>query len=756
MNVSESLAIAFAHHQAGRLDEAQPLYAQILRVDPQCAGAWHLLGMLLHQLGEHATARDCLHRAVVLAPHEVEFFTNLAVVQRALGDLPAAASTLQQALARRPDFVRALNTLGVVQLEQKQAEPAVETFRRVLALQPDHLLARTNLGNALKQLARNGEAVAEYRRVLDRQPQHFEALHNLGAVQLAQLQPGPAAESLRAALQLRPNAVETLSNLASAEKQLGHYDEAAALYDQALDLAPEHAESLLGLANLLTEIDDLQTAIPIYERALAAKPDLIAAWFGRGNTHKQLGQLERAADCFLAILDQQPDSAPAYNNLGNVRLSQARLEEAVACYEKAVALCPSQPQASSNLVYVKQFVPGATLADLAAAQARWDEHHGRPLREQWPQFANVRDPARRLRLGFVSPNFYRHPCGYFIVRCLEHLDREQVETFCYADRAKKDELTHRIAAAVDHWCESLAFSDEKLVERMREDGIDLAFAFAGHTAANRLAMFARKAAPVQVMWTGGGPVGITAIQYLLADPFTVPPELEPGYRERIARLPTDYVCYDPPGYAPAVGPPPSSLSGHVTFGSFNNPIKLHPGLVAAWAEILRRVPDSRLLLKYPGFDDATLARRVAELLGAEGIDASRLELEGGATHDRLFDAYNRVDVGLDAFPFSGGLTTIEALLMGVPVVTWPGVTFASRTSLAHIRAIDLPDLVADSCADYIDRNVAWALDVDRRAAARREWRDRIAASPLCDGRRFASDFQTACRAMWSTWCATGS
>ena len=343
-------------------------------------------------------------------------------------------------------------------------------------------------------------------------------------------------------------------------------------------------------------------------------------------------------------------------------------------------------------------------------------------------------PRRRLRLGFVSPDFCQHPVGFFLIRALENLDRREAEIVCYNDRAAKDRLTSRFQAAASLWRDVLGWNHERLAAQIRDDKIDILFDLAGHTAHNRMLTFVRKPAPIQITWIGyEGTTGLSAIDYLLADRYMVPEAAEAYYREKVLRLPDCYLCYDPPEDAPAVSALPALRSGRVTFASCNNLAKINAEVVAAWAEILRRVPRARLLLKYRGLEDEGLRARYLDLFAAQGIAADRLDIEGWSPLGELLARHDGIDVALDPFPFAGGVTTCNALWMGVPVVTWPGETFASRHALSYLSTVGLTETIAGSREEYVEIAVRLAADLPRLAAIRAGLRQQMAASPLCDG-----------------------
>ena len=314
-------------------------------------------------------------------------------------------------------------------------------------------------------------------------------------------------------------------------------------------------------------------------------------------------------------------------------------------------------------------------------------------------------------------------------------------------------MTLHLEKLAGGWRQLGGVSDDALAELIRRDGVDVLFDLAGHTASNRLLVFARKPAPVQVSWLGYvGTTGLSAMDYLLADRHQVPEGAERHYREQVLRMPEGYVCYLPAPEAPAVGPLPALEAGHVTFGSFNNPAKINASVAALWWRVLRGVPGSRLVLKYCGFLAPKTSRRFHEMFAAEGIGPDRLELHDWSDRAGLLAFYNRIDLALDPFPYSGGLPTCEALWMGVPVLTWPGETFGSRHSLSHLSSVGLDGTVARDPDHYVDLAEQWARDLPRLAAVRAGLREQMAASPLCDARRFTADFSALLRGVWRQWC----
>ncbi len=720
--IPEALAVAIQHHESGRLQAAEQIYRQILAVQPKNADANHLLGVIAAQVGNREAAAEYIRRAIGLKGNVAAYHNNLGNVLKDQGKLDEAVECYRRALKLKRDYAEAHNNLGATLTEQGKLEEAVECCRRARKLKPEYTEAHNNLGVALKEQGKLDEAAACFRRALKLKPEYAEAHRNLG----------------------------------DALKDHAKLDEAVACYRRALEVKPDYADAHVNLGIALTEGGNLEEAIACWRRALELKPDCVEAYSNLGNALTYVGQPDDAAACLRRAIDLNPAYAMAHNNLGNALKEQGKLDEAIACYRKALDLKADYTEAHSNLLLALQYRTGVTLAELAEAHIEFDRRHATALRGAITPYANAIDRQSqphlgRLRVGFVSADLGRHPVGTFLVRVLENLDKERVETVCYSDRIVKDDLTLRLQSAATEWRDVKPLSDQRLAERIAADKIDILFDLAGHTGHNRLLVFARKPAPIQITWIGyEGTTGLAAMDYLIADRYVVPEGSEGHCRERVLRMPDGYLCYDPPSAAPPVGPLPALANGYATFSSFNNTAKITAEVVGVWSEILRRTPAARLVLKYRGLGDPSVRRRYLELFAAQGVSPDRLELLPESPYAEYLLAYHQVDVALDPFPFSGSATTCEALWMGLPVVTCPGETFASRHSLSHLANVGLTETIAGSLSDYVERAVSLAGDPARLAVLRLGLRERMAASSLCDGKRFAENLLSLLHEVWQT------
>jgi protein O-GlcNAc transferase len=782
--VDQLLRSALEHHRAGRLQEAERVCHQILARESEHPDSLHLLGVLAHQSGNSEAAADFIGRAIAVAPENPDFHSRLGEIQSAAGQFELAVAAYRRTVALSPRDANAHCCLGNALWGAGKRDEAIVAYRQAIALEPNNARHHGNLGNALR-LAKGGldEAISECRRTVELDPSLPEAYCNLGNALHDRGDLDAAVASYRKAMDLNPDLPEVHSNLGNCLRALGRLEEAIASYQKAISLRPDYAEAFCNLGIVLNSKGQLAEAVSAYLNALMVRPAYPEARKNLGNALMRQGRCDEAIDNFQQAISLKPNYpeaynslafalnqkgdfeaaieayrqaialwpayAEAFNNLGSVMKDQGRLEEAISYYRRALELDPKDNVAHSNILLTLNYCSGITLAELAEAHAGFEQQQAAAFRHTFAPRTAASDRGR-IRFGFVSPDFGMHPVGQFLIRLLENLRLEQrSETYCYSDRIARDQMTGRLKAESDGWRDMVGASDEQLALQIRDDDVDVLFDLAGHTGQNRLLVFARKPAPVQVTWAGYvGTTGLQAMDYVLADRFEIPTGAESYYQEEVLRMPDGWVCYAPPAYAPQVTALPALQSAGVTFGCFNNPAKITPQAIEVWARILRRLPEARLVLMFKGWDNPGLARRAVEMFELHGIDPARLEFRGWSLHDRLLAEYQRVDVALDPFPYAGGLTTCEALWMGVPVVTCPFETFASRHSLSHLSNIGLTETIARDLDDYVETAVRLATDLPRLAELRAGLRERVAASPLCDGKRFARNFLELFANVW--------
>jgi predicted O-linked N-acetylglucosamine transferase (SPINDLY family) len=717
-SISQALAIAIEHHRAGRLDIAAQLYRQILAVEPNQAEVVHFLGVIAYQTGHHALAVEYIQRSIDLKGSVAVFHNNLGEAYRALCRIPEAVGCYRRALELNPHYAEAYSNLGAALQDQGNRDEAVACYRRAIALKPENAKAHNNLGAALQDQGKRDEAVACCRRALELEPDYAEAYSNLGV----------------------------------ALRSQGNLDEAEACCRRALELKPGYAEAHNNLGVTLKDQEKLDEAISCYRRALERKPDYAEAHSNLGAALQEQGKLDEAVACCLRALELKPDFAEACNNLGAAYKGQGRLDRAVACYRRALALRPDFAQAHSNLVCTQIFSSDCDAQAFYEEHRRWNQHYAARFSGFAQPHLNDRSPDRRLRVGYVSPDFRNHPVALFLLPLLESHDHGSFEIFCYASVRVGDSMTDRCRAQADAWRDVLDLTDEQVAQAIRRDGIDILVDLAMHMGNNRLLVFARKPAPVQVTYLAYcGTTGLSAIDYRLTDPYLDPPgENEEFYSEQSVRLPETYWCYRPVIETPPVNTLPALAEGRVSFGCLNNFCKVSLKTLAAWSRLLEAVPRSRLLLHaYAG----SHRDRGRAFFAERGIVAERVVFVDLLPLPEYFRVYQSIDMALDPFPYGGGTTTCDALWMGVPVVTLAGQTAVGRGGLSILSNLGLPELVSYDPDQYVRIAAELAQDLPRLSALRATLRDRMQASPLMDAPRFARNVEAAYRAMWNRWRA---
>jgi len=642
-----------------------------------------------------------------------------------------------------------------------------------------------NQASALKAQGRLQEAERCAREAVRQSPELGEAWCNLAAVLIDQKRWAEAEAACRRALQLIPSRAEPHSNLAAALLEQERFEEARACCQRALSIQPDSAEALNNLGNVWFRQGRLEEAAAWFQKAAEAAPDYFEARLNLAGVLKELGRLEEAIASGREAVRIRPGAAEARNNLGEALRAEGRIEEAQACFREAIRLDPALPQPYVNLsgtlkdqgrlveaVAVWREAPGRaadagpfhllhydtlwTPEEIYQEHILWAKRHAAPLAARIPPYPNPRQPERRLKVGYVSPDFRGHSVAYFVEPLLAGHDRASFQVYCYADVRIADAVTERIRRLPVVWRDLQGLSDAQAAEQVRRDGIDILVDLAGHTAGNRLRMMARKPAPVEVTAVGyPDTTGLETIDYRLTDAWADPPgTTERLHTEELVRLPRGAWCYRPPEDAPDVAELPARQTGAITFGCFNNLAKVTPRMMHAWARILERTPGARLILKSPILVDGSTRRLVLERFRREGVAEGRVQLFGPVKKPHHLGLYGWIDIALDTFPYHGTATTCEALWMGVPVVTLAGATHVSRVGVSLLASLGLTGWVASDWEGYIELAARKARKVEALAELRAGLRQRMARAPLTDAIGYSRQVEEAYRRMWRRWCAS--
>jgi protein O-GlcNAc transferase len=655
-----------------------------------------------------------------------------------------------------PDNAAPWVQLGNLQGDQGQHSEAVSSYRRALKIEPDNAEASLNQGVSLLELGKLDAAEQCMHRTLEIEPGSAEAHNSLGLILRKRHQMDAALLYFQKALSIRPGFAAAHINIGSVLQDLGQDEAAAQSYQRALDINPDSAIAHSNHGSVLKSLGKLDQAEASCRRALEIDPGLAEAHNNLGVIFSRTNRLTESIESFEQAIKTRGDYANAYANLGGVLKDIGRLAEASETLDRALAIDPDSVLAHNNLLFIHNYMADLPAEQLLANAKRFGEVAAR-LAQPRMNWQNPPDPQRVLRVGFVSGDLSGHPVGFFLEGVLAALTSRpagRLELFAYPTFTCDDATSTRLRACCKGWHSAVGLSDKALAQRITDDGIDILIDLSGHTAHNRLTMFAWKPAPVQVSWLGYfATTGVAAIDYFIADPWTLTPDQEINFSEQIWRLPDTRLCFTAPTEDVVVGPLPALANGYVTFGSFNNLSKMNDAVVALWARVLNAVPDSRLFLKYQQLGEASVRQNTRERFAAHGIKPERLTLESYASRSSYLATYQRVDIALDPFPFPGGTTTAEALWMGIPVLTLAGKRFLSRQGVGLLTNAGLPDWIAADAHDYLARAVSHAGDLHRLAALRRGLRQQMLDSPVFDASRFAQHFETALLGMWHKWCS---
>jgi protein O-GlcNAc transferase len=716
--VQSAVAAALTDHRAGRMAEAESAYRKILAANPDQPDALYLLGLIEARKGRNQQALELLGRAAHFVPNNAEVQHNLGLILHALGRVDDAIVALRNAMRLNPQRDQLHYDLGNTYLVINRFDEAIAELRTAVTISPNFAAAHQNLGCAYHRKNMLAPAESHLRRAIELQPKMADAYNNLGGVLTSCMRLKDAADAYETAIKLRPNFATAMSNLGSVMRMRGQTNDAIRVLRRTIELAPNLPEAYNNLGIAL----------------------------------KESGQLDEAVATYLKCLSLRPNMGDATNNLGNAYKDCGNVRDAVACYARALVIGFADAGVHSNMTYTLQFHPGYDDESLYREQRRWNEIYAVPLKSQIRKHENDRNPDRKLRIGYVSPYFYHQAESFFVAPLLKNHDRNQIEVHCYASVIRPDNMTERMRTATEFWHDVLGVSDADLAERIRNDRIDVLIDLAMHMAHNRMMLFARKPAPVQIAWLAyPGGTGLDAMDYRITDAYMDPLDKTTAYyREESYRLADCWCCYDSLCKVPSAAPRPEGRP--VRFGSINNPCKNNDAVLELWARVMRGVPDSRLLMQ--SFADSD-RNRIRSIFQTGGVAPERIEFVPRRPRLDYLRLYDSIDICLDPFPYNGITTSCDALWMGVPVVTLVGKTAAGRAGVSILSTAGLTEFIGHNEQEFIDIATKLANDAPRLAELRATLRDRVEKSPLMDGPGFTRKMETAYREMWRKWCTNG-
>lgn len=643
-----------------------------------------------------------------------------------------------------------VNTLVALFKQGRYAEGEVGA-KEITIRFPQHGVGWKVLGAMLKLQGRYAEAFEAMQKAAELSPRDADAHNNLGNIFWEQGRFTEAESNYRNALEIKPDFAEVHNNLGNALKKQGRLIDAETSYRRALEIKTNYVEAHKNLGSTLKDQGRFTDAETSYRRALEINPDYAEAHNNLGNALKEQGRFADAEASYQRALEIKPHYAVAYNNLANTLKDQGRLTDAETSYRRALEINPDFAAAHSNLLFTLNYDPGHNISYCLEEARRYGQMVSVKVRTRFSSW-QCKPRPECLRIGLVSGDFFNHPIGYFLESILAQIDSARIELIAYHTDYKVDELTARIKPYFSAWKSLVGLNDEAAANLIHEDGIHLLLDLSGHTAKNRLPVFAWKPAPVQATWHGYlATTGVAQMDYLLGDPHVTPPENDGHFSETVWRLPKVWCCFSPPDVDIDVVGLPALETGSITFGCFQTMAKVGDKVLAVWSEILNAMPNARLRLQCKQMGDPKVVEQFVRRLQHQGIDPARISLCGGVSRKDYLAAHGQVDLILDTFPDNGCTTTCEALWMGVPTLTLAGNSMISRQGVSLLTAAGLADWVTASEVDYVAKAIAIGSDLPKLATLRANLRQNVLASPLFDASRFARHFEESLWGMWEKW-----
>ena len=714
------LPAAVAAYRAGKSGEAQAICAQVLALAPDHFDALHLLGLCALDAGRLDLAEQALTQAVAVEPRHVEALTNLGLVLFNQGRYEEARKVQERAIALKPNFATALTNLGNTLMRLGEIELAIALHDKALALKPDYADAYCNRGMAQLPLGENAEAVQSFDRALSLNPRHMEAMFGKGLASI----------------------------------NLRHFDQALAAFDTALAIKPGAALVHAQRGRLHQQVGRFDQAKADYDAALASEPMLEMALLGAAQINVIRDNIAPAMDACRKVLEQNPSSEVAWTWLGACFGRQGELATALEHFDRALELKPDYGDAITAKIFSLDFMPDADFARHQAARREWWSRIGVQIPQMLLAPRDL-DPDRRITVGYVSADFRGHSAAFTFLPVLRHRNHEQFRVACYSCSPLQDNMTAQCRAAADVWVDAWQMSDDELSARICEDTVDILVDLSGHSAGNRLTVFARKPAPIQVTaWGSGTGTGVPTIDYFFADPVTVPEDARHLFVEKVYDLPA-VITTDPlQGVRPT--PLPMLRTGHVTFGVFNRIDKISDPALAVWSRLMQEIPESRIVIKNVALDDPFLRNSLIARFVAHGVPEERISCLGSSSRDQHIAEFANIDISLDPFPQNGGVSTWESLQAGVPVIAKLGKSASSRAAAAIVSAVGMVEWVAADEPSYIAIARRHVADPAALAKLRAELPSMVANSAAGNGELYARAVEEGYRAFWRRYCAAGA
>ena len=771
----------------GKLQEAKVLCRRECTKHKTMHEAWHLMGIINNELGSHSDAEQCFRQVTALLsksadayfnlgkcldtqgkleeaeknylkasqlnPNSALTFIHLGLTQAKLHKLEEAESNLQCSLKIQPDNANFYHIIGIFYSQHGKYLEAERAFLAALELQPNFINVLEKLARFYSQAERLDDAEPIYRRIIQLAPTNVSALYGLSWILFLHNNYMDAVNYCTNAVKLDPTQVESHVLLGAIKQKQGKFTEALNSYQKAINLNPQNQNAHRNIGIVLCKLGRYEESINASKAAISIDNKIPGPYLNMANALAELGHLQKAINALRQSLIHSPDYEEAYSALGRILSLQGKIDEAFTCYKKALEINPELTSAQNgilpNLIYSNQF----SRQEIYEAHRQWGLAQETNAIQRI-DLNNNSDPDKRLRIGYTSPDFRNHSVAFFFEPLLENKNSSAFEIFCYSDVEKPDNTTEQLKNLSHHWRNCFSLSDEAVAKLIRDDQIDILIDLAGHTEDNRLKVFSKRVAPVQVSYLGyPNTTGLSEMDYLVSDRFLDPDdESEKYYTEKLLYLPNSFFCYKAPSICPDIVSAPVIQNDYVTFGSYNKLTKISDEVIALWSQVLQAVPNSRLIFQCLSLNDPPTRERYEKLFLANHISLERIDFISSSSFSDYLAGHANVDIVLDTFPWNGHTVSCHALWMGVPVVTLALDKRSSRMGLSILKTLGLDSCIAFNKEQYVNCARQLAEDRPQLETIRKNLRVRMRSSALCNGKQFTQDFETQLRSIWQTWC----
>ncbi|MBF0380279.1 MAG: tetratricopeptide repeat protein [Magnetococcales bacterium] len=811
ITLNEAYTQAVEHFNAERYSQAEQICHSIIQAEENHIFTINLLGVIAQKVNRHDLAITYFQKAIKLDDSQALFYYNIGISLHNLARDEEAIKFLDNALKLQPDNIDIADYLNTVlnhrdaglQVNNKQNDvqniflkgidfhksgklkEAINCYRDILAIQPNSGAAYFNLGVAYKSLGKLDEAINNFGQATKNGPDNPQAHYNLGVTLQEKGSIDAATASFLKAIEIKPDYVEAYNDLGNIFKVQKELDKAVDMYQKAIAMDPDYANSYCNLGVVLLDQDNIDGAVAMFNKALdinpnfieaynnlgtafnkqekyteaiasfqkaiAIKPDYTHAYYNLGTAFHAQGNLNEAVEQYKTAISQNPDFFHVYNSFGLILKDQAKFEDATAMFKKALLIKPDYIAAHENLIFCLDLYTDVESEQCQTERNTWNRLHAEPLKKYWKPFANVVDQTRKLNIGYVGADFKRHSAANIFGSILLNCDLNNFNIFCYVGNDKEDDLSDHFKKVSTGWISTSKMDDGQLAEKIRSDGIDILVDLSGYTKGNRLLAFARKPAPIQISaW--GYPLGtqMDAMDYIFADPIAIPLKNREKYQEKIVDL-SCIIHLNTVASYPETVDPPAITNGYITFGSFNRIAKYNNNVFKVWVEILRRIPDSKLIFKIDVLTNSKNSNNIETFFLDHGIAKDRVIFMGHNSKLEHIKAHNLIDIMLDPFPHNGGVTTLDSLRMGVPVLTCEDKTLCPiSASILHVIGLD--EWRTKDEEEYIEKAVHFAKEIQYLKTLRHQLQPQFDKSALGNPKLYTQEVEAIYRQLWQKWC----